>query len=89
MQQPVRARQLSSRFGPAGRSPNVRVGSGTVFHFTAMSGSSMTDTGASCPIGSCALLSRHSVDLFQRRQSTLLGHPSEVTDSPLRRDCGH
>jgi hypothetical protein len=30
----------------------------------------MTDTGPSCPKGSCALLSRHSVDLLQRRQST-------------------
>jgi hypothetical protein len=43
--------------------------SGTVLHFTAMSGGSMTDTGPSCPNGSCALLSRHSVDLLQRRQS--------------------
>jgi hypothetical protein len=37
-------------------------GSGTVLHFAAMSGGSMTDTGPSCPNGSCAPLSRHSVD---------------------------
>jgi hypothetical protein len=49
---------------------NGRLGSGTVLHFTAMSGGSMTDTGPSCPNGSCALLSRHSVDFLQRRQST-------------------
>jgi hypothetical protein len=49
------------------------LGSGTVLHFTAMSGGSMTDTGPSRPNGSCALLSRHSVDLLQRRQSTLCG----------------
>lgn len=34
------------------------LGSGTVLHFTAMSGGSMSDTGPSCPNGSCALLSR-------------------------------
>ena len=49
-------------------------GSGTVLHFTAMSGGSMTDTGPSCPNCSCALLSRHSVDLLQRRQSTPSSH---------------
>jgi hypothetical protein len=45
-------------------------GSGTVLHFAAMSGGSMTDTGPSCPSGSCAPLSRHSVDLPQRQHST-------------------
>ena len=50
---------------------NVAFGSGTVLYFTVMSGGSITDTGPSCRNGSCALLSRHSVDLLQRRQSTL------------------
>jgi hypothetical protein len=49
-------------------------GSGTVLYFTAMSGDSITDTGLSCRNGTCALLSRPSVDLLQRRQSTLSGH---------------
>ena len=51
--------------------PNAGNGSGTGLHFTAMSGGSMTDTGPSCPNGSCALLSRHSVDLLQRRFATV------------------
>jgi hypothetical protein len=53
-----------------------------------MSGGSMTDTGPSCLNGSCAPLSRHSVDLLQRRQSTLLGHTPDAAGRPLRRDCG-
>jgi hypothetical protein len=55
---------------PVFSGPTDCVGSGTVLHFSAMSGGSMTDTGPSCPNASCALLSRHSVDLLQRRQST-------------------
>jgi hypothetical protein len=51
------------------KSSTGRVGSGAVLHFTTMSGGSMTDTGPSCPKGGRALLSRHSVDLLQRRQS--------------------
>jgi hypothetical protein len=43
-----------------------------------MSGGSMTDTGRSCPNGSCAPLSRHSVDLPQCRQSTLNGHTRQA-----------
>src|SRR2546430_559015 len=46
-----------------------RRGSGTVLHFAAMSDGSMTNTGPSCPNGGCAPLSRHSVDLLQRRHS--------------------
>jgi hypothetical protein len=60
-------------------------GSGMVLHFAAMSGGSMTDTGPSCPNGSCAPLSRHSVDLLQRRQSTLLGHTPDDAGRPLRK----
>jgi len=39
-----------------------------------MSDGSMINTGPSCPNGGCAPLSRHSVDLLQRRHSTRSRH---------------
>jgi hypothetical protein len=60
--------------------------SGTILHFTAMSGGSMTDTGPSCPNGSCALLSRRSVDLLQRWQSTLTGRCAKHHPG-IQHDC--
>jgi hypothetical protein len=63
-------RPLSDRRSSLRAHSYVWFGSGTVLRFAAMSGGSMTDTGPSCLNGSCAPLSRHSVDLLQRRQST-------------------
>jgi len=44
----------------------------------------MPDTGPSCPNGGCALLSRHSVNLLQCRQSTrcLAGRTQAILPSP-------